>query len=119
MSQAKSGHTTLAAAVCVVSTRRTLFGGVAAVVIGSGITAGVAASVADLVPAGPDNDLIRLCAKALANDARSSALMDVTDDMCPRDPRWSPTVDEAQRSFAECRKDMNSAAEMRAATLSG
>ena len=40
--------------------RRTLFAAAGAVIMGSGITAGAAASVADLVPANPDVQLIAI-----------------------------------------------------------
>ena len=46
----------------IVSRRRTLFAAATSVVIGSGITAGAAASVADLVPPDTDADLIAACA---------------------------------------------------------
>lgn len=45
------------------ATRRTLFAGASAAILGSGITAGAAASVADLVPSNPDAELLLLCAQ--------------------------------------------------------
>lgn len=101
------------------SRRHALFAAASSVVIGSGITAGAAASVADFVPSHPDADLISLCARAEAADDRSSAIMDTVEDMDPSDPRWSPATDESSRVFAECRKDMDRAAKVRAATLDG
>ena len=47
----------------VISGRRRFGAGLLAVVAGSGITAGAAASVADLVPANPDAELVSLCAQ--------------------------------------------------------
>ncbi|MGI4794898.1 MAG: hypothetical protein ACRYG8_12650 [Janthinobacterium lividum] len=70
------------------SRRRSLFAAASAVVLGSGITAGAAASVADLVPAEPDADLIRLCAafdvlerrrQHAANSARTNEQEKVAD----------------------------------------
>ena len=46
------------------SRRRTLFAAAGAVIMGGGITAGAAASVADLVPASQDADLIAIGAEA-------------------------------------------------------
>ncbi len=48
------------------ATRRTLFAGAGAVVLGGGITAGAAASVADLVPIDPDAALIAICDEIVA-----------------------------------------------------
>lgn len=62
MSLAKTATNTIAAETRAVSTRRSLFGGAAAVVLGTGITAGVAASAADFAET-PDAELIRLCAE--------------------------------------------------------
>lgn len=62
MSQAKTAATTTSPLARAVSSRRSLFGGAAAVVLGGGITAGVAASVADFTET-PDAELIRLCAE--------------------------------------------------------
>lgn len=45
------------------TSRRSLFAATTAVVMGSGITAGIAASVADLVPADPDAELLSLRAE--------------------------------------------------------
>lgn len=61
------------------STRRRLFGGAAAVVIGGGITAGAAASVADLVPTDPDAHLIALCALYVEADVRHQELCNQQD----------------------------------------
>lgn len=58
------------------SRRRALFAAAGAVVIGSGITAGAAASVADLVPAEPDADLIRLCGEFVALERQWRAIYD-------------------------------------------
>lgn len=52
------------------ATRRTLFAGAGAVILGSGVTAGFAASVADLVPADTDAELIALCQRYIAADLR-------------------------------------------------
>ena len=46
------------------SRRRTLFAAAGAVIMGGGITAGAAASVADFVRTNPDADLLALCGKA-------------------------------------------------------
>lgn len=122
MSLAKTSPTTFAPT----ASRRTLSAGLLAVIAGgtitSGIAAGVAASVGDLVPADPasadtDNGPNALCASAMEIDTHSSALMDATGDMLRSDPRWSPAVDEALRTFAECSRSMNHAAEARAETL--
>ena len=56
------------------STRRTLFAAAGSVVMGSGITAGAAASIADMVPRGSaDAHLLAVCAKAEEEDRLLSA----------------------------------------------
>lgn len=66
------------------ATRRTLFAGAAAVVMGSGITAGAAASVADLVPVEADAVLVRLCSEFVVLELASRAIYDgpnpITDE---------------------------------------
>ena len=52
------------------SRRRTLFAAASAVIMGGGITAGAAASVADLVPTNPDAKLIELCERFNAIERR-------------------------------------------------
>ena len=65
MFPAKSVNTTIGVVTRTVSSRRSLFGGAAAVVLGIGITAGVAASAADLVPSDTaDTVLLAICARA-------------------------------------------------------
>ena len=66
MSLAKAPDSTPTLATRAVSMRRTLFSGAVAVVIGSGITAGAAASISDLAPTDPDAALIALCAEIVA-----------------------------------------------------
>lgn len=58
------------------SRRRTLFAAAGAVILGSGITAGAAASVADLVPADRDADLIRLCDEFIRLELHRRAIFD-------------------------------------------
>ncbi len=60
------------------TTRRSLFAGAGAVVMGAGITAGAAASVADLVPveAEPDADLVRLCGEFIGLELQWRAIYD-------------------------------------------
>ena len=60
----------------IVSRRRTLFSAASSVVIGSGITAGLAVSVADLVPVNPDADLIRLCREMVDLELAYRAIYD-------------------------------------------
>ncbi len=55
-------------------TRRTLFAAASAAVLGSGITAGVAASVADLVPADLEAELIAFCDRYVRADLQHAEL---------------------------------------------
>lgn len=68
MSLAKTVNITSGAETRALSSRRKLFGGAAAMVLGTGITAGVAASAADLVPAElePDAELLSLRSELMA-----------------------------------------------------
>ncbi len=61
-----------------VSRRRSLFAAASAAVIGSGITSGVAASVADLVPTETDAELIAACGRfcELERDFEVACLID-------------------------------------------
>lgn len=69
MSMAKTVSITSGAETRALSSRRKLFGGAAAVVLGGGITAGVAANATDLVPSeGVDAVLLALCARAEEQD---------------------------------------------------
>ena len=105
-----------------VSTRRTLFAGAGAVVVGSsGMTAGAATAAGAVPPVHehPDAELIALCINGEAIDDRSAALIDETDDMFPSDPRWSPAVNESRRIFGQCREIMNRAATVQARTADG
>ena len=74
MSQAKTVNTTTGAVTRAVSSRRSLFGGAAAVVLGGGITAGVAASVADYAET-PDAELIAMGAEVRACAAQYDRLL--------------------------------------------
>ena len=58
------------------SRRRTLFAAAGAVIMGGGITAGAAASVADLLPAKPDAELIRLCGDFINLELQWRAIYD-------------------------------------------
>ena len=58
-------------------TRRTLFAAASAVVLGGGVTAGAAASVADLVPADTDAELIAACAQFNEIERQCRARLDV------------------------------------------
>lgn len=64
-----------------VSTRRTLFAGATAVIVGGGITAGAAASVADLVGSVPDGQLVALCAGYVKADIRHAEICEMQDSM--------------------------------------
>lgn len=70
-----------------VSTRRSLFAATGAVVMGSGITAGFAASVADLVPTDPDAELIALCDEHIKNHRAFN--LDGGHLENERDPLWA------------------------------
>ena len=70
------------------STRRSLLAAVSAVTIGSGITAGAAASVADFVPSSPDADLLAACADYLRIQRAFDAIV-VAGDVENDDPRLS------------------------------
>ena len=70
-----------------ITTRRTLGAGLFATIIGSGITAGAAASVADLVPSDPDAELLSLRAEltaAVADAGHSNMIEDWSDDEMTR-----------------------------------
>ena len=66
------------------SRRRTLFAAAGAVIMGGGITAGAAASVADLVQINPDTILIGLCDRYCIVRDEVNRDIDISDD----DPRW-------------------------------
>lgn len=90
MSLAKRVDTTTGAVSRAVSSRRSLFGGAAAVVLGSGITAGVAASVADYIPAEvePDAALIAACHSALTAIEKQNALTAPFETLAPDHPHY-------------------------------
>ena len=62
-----------------VSSRRTLFAAAGAVILGSGVTAGAAASVADLVPTETDAELIRFCRELVDVELAYRAIYDGPD----------------------------------------
>ena len=105
----------------IASRRGTLLAAVSAVVMGGGVTAGVAASAADLLPGeAADAVLLALCTHAEAADDRSIAVLDALGcDMPGSDPRWSAAYDESGRIFDECRASMNKAAEIPFQTAEG
>lgn len=108
MSLAKTVNTTTAS--CARASRRSLMGGAAlaftAAASAVGITAGFAASVADLVPGEPDADLVRICGEFVALELACRAIFDgpnpiSDDDMAraaagPLEDRMDSLLDEME-----------------------
>ncbi len=94
----------------VAPTRRILFAGASAVILGAGITAGAAASVADLVPTDPDAELIRVCGEIVAVERAWNAIYDgpsaIVDDTAAKaasagfDARMGVLLDEMESIHA-------------------
>ena len=71
------------------SRRRTLFAAAGAVIMGGGMTAGAAASVADLVPQSADLLLIELCTRYVQADLRYQAMCARQDEIATsHDAEW-------------------------------
>lgn len=68
-----------------------------------------------------DGELLAICAEAVATDARAEAIMDAIDrdDLSPTDPRWSPTMDDAQLMLADYHDAITRAARLPARTPEG
>ena len=115
---AENQHTTPA------SRRRTLFAAASAVILGSGIAAGAAASVADLVPVDPDADLIEACQSALIAIEKQNVLTAPFETLSPDHPHYRAHCNAAYErvyeiSQAEYHPAIARAVDLSAHTLAG
>ena len=101
------------------TSRRSLFAAATAIAVGSGVTAGAAACVADRLPTDPDVTLKGICAAAVAADDRSNAAYDAVADISARDARYEKGVEASKLHYADCRAGMNFAALLPALTAGG
>jgi len=86
------------------SRRRTLFAAASAVIIGSGISSGVAASVADFVPVDPDADLIEACQSALIAIEKQNVLTAPFETLSPDHPHYRAHSNAAYAKVYEITK---------------